>query len=106
MVGFAILYPFKCRMGITAPSRTGFRNLFECQLAASGPVSASPSPTTQRSEEHTLNSSHQIISYAVFCLKKKKKTAVRPGCIVTSYTSAGAGGTAGNCIQRVIGTRT
>src|SRR5207244_4828979 len=28
----------------------------------------------RRSEEHTLNSSHQIISYAVFCLKKKKKT--------------------------------
>src|SRR5207244_5483622 len=25
-----------------------------------------------RSEEHRLNSSHQIISYAVFCLKKKK----------------------------------
>src|SRR5690625_5971102 len=27
-----------------------------------------------RSEEHTLNSSHVAISYAVFCLKKKKKT--------------------------------
>src|SRR5438132_10282827 len=26
-----------------------------------------------RSEEHTLNSSHTVISYAVFCLKKKKK---------------------------------
>src|SRR5438552_13836146 len=26
---------------------------------------------THRSEEHRLNSSHQIISYAVFCLKKK-----------------------------------
>src|SRR6266540_2621204 len=26
-----------------------------------------------RSEEHTLNSSHITISYAVFCLKKKKK---------------------------------
>src|SRR5688572_24845255 len=26
----------------------------------------------QRSEEHTLNSSHSQISYAVFCLKKKK----------------------------------
>src|SRR5574339_798256 len=26
-----------------------------------------------RSEEHRLNSSHQAISYAVFCLKKKKK---------------------------------
>src|SRR5207244_5726166 len=28
-----------------------------------------------------LNSSHQIISYAVFCLKKKKKTAHRNKCI-------------------------
>src|SRR2546422_5913228 len=27
----------------------------------------------RRSEEHTLNSSHGYISYAVFCLKKKKK---------------------------------
>src|SRR5690625_5466710 len=27
-----------------------------------------------RSEEHTLNSSHVAISYAVFCLKKKKRT--------------------------------
>src|SRR5437588_10800342 len=26
-----------------------------------------------RSEEHTLNSSHTVISYAVFCLKKKKE---------------------------------
>src|SRR5687768_18315041 len=26
-----------------------------------------------RSEEHTLNSSHGYISYAVFCLKKKTK---------------------------------
>src|SRR5699024_11280731 len=26
----------------------------------------------QRSEEHSLNSSHVSISYAVFCLKKKK----------------------------------
>src|SRR5256885_7275380 len=26
----------------------------------------------RRSEEHTLNSSHLVISYAVFCLKKKK----------------------------------
>src|SRR2546430_12173709 len=27
-----------------------------------------------RSEEHTLNSSHSQISYAVFCLKKKKQS--------------------------------
>src|SRR5690349_22965903 len=30
-----------------------------------------------RSEEHTLNSSHVEISYAVFCLKKKKKKQER-----------------------------
>src|SRR5690625_6493309 len=29
-------------------------------------------PVLARSEEHTLNSSHVAISYAVFCLKKKK----------------------------------
>ena len=33
--GPAILYPFRCRIGSTAPSRAGFRNLFECQLVAS-----------------------------------------------------------------------
>src|SRR3712207_7777811 len=30
-----------------------------------------------RSEEHTSNSSHANISYAVFCLKKKKKIKIR-----------------------------
>src|SRR5205809_3634745 len=35
---------------------------------------ASVSTTVRvRSEEHTLNSSHGYISYAVFCLKKKNK---------------------------------
>src|SRR5438105_11770185 len=35
--------------------------------------------TESRSEEHTSNSSHEWISYAVFCLKKKKniKNTVR-----------------------------
>src|SRR5882672_12908120 len=33
-----------------------------------------------RSEEHRLNSSHTVISYAVFCLKKKKKK-VKPFAI-------------------------
>src|SRR5438034_4211709 len=30
-----------------------------------------------RSEEHTSNSSHTVISYAVFCLKKKKNNKTR-----------------------------
>src|SRR5699024_12593492 len=33
---------------------------------------AFPKGANVRSEEHTLNSSHVSISYAVFCLKKKK----------------------------------
>src|SRR2546426_3800383 len=32
-----------------------------------------PGQERWRSEEHSLNSSHLVISYAVFCLKKKKK---------------------------------
>src|SRR5258708_21188762 len=66
-VGLAILYPFKCRIGSTAPSRAGFRNLFECQLAANGPVSASP-----RSEEHTseLQSPDHLVCRLL--LEKKK----------------------------------
>src|SRR5688500_19732260 len=31
---------------------------------------------TWRSEETRLNSSHLVISYAVFCLKKKKQTII------------------------------
>src|SRR2546427_5949285 len=34
---------------------------------------AIPKAEQRRSEEHTSNSSHSQISYAVFCLKKKKK---------------------------------
>src|SRR5882672_6047293 len=32
-----------------------------------------PSSRIPQSEEHTSESSHTVISYAVFCLKKKKK---------------------------------
>src|SRR2546426_7803927 len=35
-----------------------------------------------------LNSSHLVISYAVFCLKKKKKTAVK-NCCLTQSTNRG-----------------
>src|SRR5258705_6590068 len=41
-----------------------------CEAAA---MKASAAECSARSEEHTLNSSHLGISYAVFCLKKKKK---------------------------------
>src|SRR3712207_6860340 len=35
-----------------------------------------PAHAPRRSEEHTLNSSHANISYAVFCLKKKKTNII------------------------------
>src|ERR1022692_2431992 len=42
-----------------------------------------------RSEEHKLNSSHLVISYAVFCLKKKrsdrKSTRLNSSHLVISY---------------------
>src|SRR5947199_7475953 len=39
--------------------------------AVRGPITDKGTPREGRSEEHTSNSSHLGISYAVFCLKKK-----------------------------------
>src|SRR3989337_3833966 len=39
-----------------------------------------------RSEEHTLNSSHGSISYAVFCLKKNKRTKLNEDTAAISTT--------------------
>src|SRR5574337_538996 len=44
--------------------------------ALSGRGSRPSGRTSGRSEEHTSVSSHHSISYAVFCLKKKKKTEI------------------------------
>lgn len=46
-VGPAILAPFTCRIGSTAPSRRGFKNAGSFHEPDNGPVSASPSPITQ-----------------------------------------------------------
>src|SRR2546430_13148527 len=71
------------------PYTTLFRSLFDCHgTAGCAQVSRDYSVNRERSaivglsgndgqarrsEEHTLNSSHSQISYAVFCLKKKNK---------------------------------
>src|SRR5947208_12077081 len=61
------------------PYTTLFRSLGRTPRTNGNPAGTATTPPTpsgeeprRRSEEHTLNSSHQIISYAVFCLKKKK----------------------------------
>src|SRR2546426_7419879 len=50
--------------------------------------------SVSRSEEHTSDSSHLVISYAVFCLKKKKNrtssahtTSHRTPCLTTPPTT-------------------
>src|SRR5207244_6351852 len=51
--------------------------------------SAAVTVARRRSEEPRLNSSHQIISYAVFCLKKKKfKNTENQRRVDESYTTA------------------
>src|SRR5438552_5340727 len=42
---------------------------------AAGPPAGGPIRRPRDRKSTRLNSSHQIISYAVFCLKKKKKTS-------------------------------
>src|SRR5258708_28026303 len=61
-----------------------YTTLFRSRAVSSGPMNFAPRPiaevanelglTADKDRKSTrLNSSHQIISYAVFCLKKKKK---------------------------------
>src|SRR2546430_12741937 len=62
------------------PYTTLFRSLYAIGLLSQSRRHAARSLALRqypirwhRSEEHSLNSSHSQISYAVFCLKKKKK---------------------------------
>src|SRR5258707_9486946 len=60
------------------PYTTLFRSLSLSAWAgesAKKSVAAPHGQTISRSEEHTSELSHANISYAVFCLKKKKKNA-------------------------------
>src|SRR2546429_5462331 len=66
------------------PYTTLFRSLL---LSSSAEVRLSPAgykfPREGRERDRKstrLNSSHGYISYAVFCLKKKKKIEEQPGC--------------------------
>src|SRR3989442_7466133 len=59
---------------VHSPHDKFFKETFSRPEAALDLFQAVLSPRMlQRSEEHTSNSSHVRISYAVFCLKKKRK---------------------------------
>ena len=55
MVRSEILKPLTWRMGRTAPDSAGSMYLNACQAVAVGPVSASPSPTTQHTTRSGLS---------------------------------------------------
>src|SRR5256885_3422733 len=67
---------------ISGPTRVRrFLSRFLVVLVVALAVEALVADQHHRSEEHTSESSHLVISYAVFCLKKKKndrRTRARP----------------------------
>src|SRR5437764_8361556 len=58
---------FRIELAVGAGKLPAVRGLFRCRSASS---LAGPEPEDRKSTR--LNSSHRCISYAVFCLKKKK----------------------------------
>src|SRR2546428_6603325 len=59
------------RIGVGLNPLQGFRVCGQFEMTASVSISNCPQTTDRKSTR--LNSSHDQISYAVFCLKKKKK---------------------------------
>src|SRR5437879_13315142 len=77
---FPILFLFFFFLMIRRPPRSTlfpYTTLFRSRRGAAGQCSVQrpgPPPEAERDRKSTrLNSSHRCISYAVFCLKKKKK---------------------------------
>src|SRR2546429_5352107 len=69
------LFPYttlfrSCDRGLHAPSRN--------HASISAPRAAPGGHRPRDRKSTRLNSSHGYISYAVFCLKKKKKSTARP----------------------------
>src|SRR5690348_17763252 len=75
------------RIGFVSPPKPQRCLLFMILLAKLSAACPSGARIREcRSEEHTSNSSHPSISYAVFCLKKKKRRIPlrRPTLILTT----------------------
>src|SRR2546429_6765033 len=74
-----------CTEAGVAPSFSEAFAEFEAPLPVCGASATTNTPSTRKDRKSTrLNSSHGYISYAVFCLKKKKKTSKESGDIATS----------------------
>src|SRR5688500_20006650 len=66
---------FRSRRAASASSR-GSGSDSSTPTRRRGPATPSPRPSRRDRKSTRLNSSHLVISYAVFCLKKKKKTKI------------------------------
>src|SRR2546422_5658586 len=73
------LFPYTTLFRSHAPVLQGVAPEVVESPAASVPLMQRPPPRLQDRKSTRLNSSHGYISYAVFCLKKKKKKHVRRG---------------------------
>src|SRR3712207_1092339 len=75
------------RTGLTRHCPSG--SSLSTRRPPSPPAPAAPPLSRRggRSEEHTLNSSHANISYAVFCLKKKKNRSNASCATCTATTT-------------------
>src|SRR5256885_8304853 len=77
MVEFAVVvgwFLFVLFAAVSAAFHSIQRAMAETAAGAGVQLAASASPATLEDRKSTrLNSSHLVISYAVFCLKKKKK---------------------------------
>src|SRR2546426_2856419 len=62
-----------CRIPAPAPCASTYRRRASAGRTRSAETSPVVSPTLTDRKSTRLNSSHLVISYAVFCLKKKKK---------------------------------
>src|SRR5256885_10285855 len=71
-------------------SRASFTRLVACSRRRSCWRRTPVGVTTPRRDRKStrLNSSHLVISYAVFCLKKKKKHVIVHHCSISSVQSA------------------
>src|SRR5436190_9982563 len=65
------IFPFMQKLGADIPQRPHLVRRIEETISQEGEVLDTASPTLDRKSTR-LNSSHTVISYAVFCLKKKK----------------------------------
>src|SRR5438105_12069306 len=70
----------RCSLRKRSPPSSASSVSASCSAAtkarAASPSSAEPSESTADRKSTRLNSSHEWISYAVFCLKKKKESSI------------------------------